>query len=109
MQARGCIFPIVLFVLPAPAQAQWTASPYLHGNFGDVEFRRGGAGGSVGYMGGRLGFELDVDRHHHVFKDKNLESVPNPCRPGVVGSCIDRNTDAWIFMGNILVAPVAAS
>jgi hypothetical protein len=96
---------IVLFVAAAPAQAQWLASPYLHGNFGDVEFRRGGPGGSIGYFGRRLGFEFDVDRHHHFFKDKELESVPNPCIPGVVGPCIDSDTDAWIFMVNSLVAP----
>jgi hypothetical protein len=105
--------PIVLALLAlagmaAPARAQLMATPYLHGNFGDVEFRRGGPGISVGYLGGRLGFELDVDRHHHFFKDAELESVPNACRPGVVGPCIDSDTDAWIFMGTMLVAAAPA-
>ena len=79
------------------------ATPYLHANFGDVEFRRGGAGLSAGWFGRRLGFELDLDRHEHFFKDRELESVPNPCMPGVVGQCIDSDTDAWIFMGNAVV------
>jgi opacity protein-like surface antigen len=82
--------------------------PYLHANVGDVEFRRGGLGLSVGYVGRRLGFEFDVDRHHHFFKDKELESVPKPCMPGAARGCIDSDTEARIFMGNV-VAPIATS
>jgi opacity protein-like surface antigen len=65
---------------------------------------------SVGYLGRRLGFEFDVDRHHHFFKDEELESVPNPCIPGVAPGqgCIDSDTDAWIFMANVM-APMAPS
>lgn len=85
-----------------PAHAQVTASPYLHANFGDVEIRRGGFGGYLGYSGRRFGFELDIDRHHHFYKDKDLESIPNPCVAGVVGPCIDNDTEAWIFMGNVV-------
>jgi opacity protein-like surface antigen len=105
-----CMFlaALVLAWTAAPAQAQWMVTPYLHVNFGDVEFRRGGPGVSVGYVSRRLGLELDVDRHHHFFKDKNLESVPNPCMPGSVMQCIDENTDAWIFMANV-VAPIRTS
>ena len=101
---------IVLTVLDvactaAPAQAQWVATPYLGINLGgDAEFRRGGPGGSVGYFGGRLGFEFDLQRYHHFFKDKNVDLVPNNCAPGVGPPCIDLNTDAWSFMGNV-VAP----
>jgi opacity protein-like surface antigen len=103
---RGILLTVLVVAWTArPTHAQALATPYLHGNFGDVEFRRGGAGVSVGYVGRRLGFELDVDRHQHFFKDKDLESIPNPCIPGVVGPCIDSDTDAWIFMGNV-VAPI---
>jgi hypothetical protein len=111
MRVRGSILLAVLGVAgtAAPAQAQWVATPYLHANFGDVEFRRGGPGVIVGYVGRRLGFELDVDRHHHFFKDKDLESVPNPCIPGVAAAaCIDSDTDAWVLMGNV-VAPITTS
>jgi opacity protein-like surface antigen len=104
MRSGRCMFlaVVVLAWTAAPAQAQWVATPYLHVNFGDVEVRRGGPGVSVGYVGRRLGFEFDVDRHHHFFQDKDLESVPNPCIPGRVGPCIDSNTDAWIFMTNVV-------
>ena len=66
---------------------------------------QGGPGGSVGYFGGWLGFELDVQRYHHFFKDKNVDLVPNNCAPGVGPQCTDLNTDAWSFMGNV-VAPI---
>ena len=109
MRIRCGIVLAVLAVVctAAPAQAQWVVSPYLGINLGgDAEFRRGGPGGSVGYFGGRLGFEFDVQRYHHFFKDKNVELVPNNCAPGVVAiPCIDLNTDAWSFMGNV-VAPI---
>src|SRR5262245_61783221 len=106
MRVQRFILLTVLFVgwRATPAHAQWMVTPYLHGNFGDVEIRRGGWGASLGYIGSRLGFEVDADRHHHFFKDKELQSIPNPCAPGVVGPCIDDNTDAWIFMANV-VAP----
>ena len=87
----------------APAQAQWVVSPYFGGNLaGDAEFRRGGPGVSGGYFGDRLGFEFDLQRYHHFFKDKNVDLVPNNCAPGVPNPCIDLNTDAWSFMGNVV-------
>jgi opacity protein-like surface antigen len=90
----------------APAQAQWVVTPYLGINLaGDAEFRRGGPGVSGGYLGDRLGFEFDVQRYNHFFKDKNVDLVPNNCSPGVASPCIDLNTDAWSFMGNV-VAPI---
>ena len=105
----GSGFLLTMLVMPwtaAPAQAQWVATPYLGINLaGDAEFRRGGPGGSVGYFGGRLGFEFDVQRYHHFFKDKNVDLVPNNCAPGGAPPCIDLNTDAWSFMGNV-VAPI---
>ena len=59
--------------MAAPAYAEWVATPSLGINLaGDAEFRRGGPGGSVGYFGDRLGFELDVQRYHHFFKDAEL-------------------------------------
>jgi hypothetical protein len=95
----------LILLLFAPAHAQAVLTPYLHVNAGDVEIRRGGWGLAGGYLGRRLGFELEVDRHHHFFKDKHLQSVPNPCMPGAVGACIDSDTDAWLFLGD-LVAPL---
>jgi opacity protein-like surface antigen len=100
MRHRRCILPTVLVVAcwTASAQAQVVASPYVGTNFGDTEFRRGGPGIAVGYLGRWLGFELDIDRHHHFFKDEDVAHlVPNPG--------IDLDTDAIGFMGN-LVAPV---
>lgn len=88
------------------AQAQWIVTPYLGVNLaGDAEFRRGGPGGAIGYLGDRLGFEFDVQRYHHFFKDKNVDLIPNNCGvEGVTGPCIDLNTDAWSFMGNVVAA-----
>jgi opacity protein-like surface antigen len=105
----GC-FPGMTFTMLvlATAHAQVVATPYLHANFGEVELRRGGWGLFAGYLGRRLGFELDVDRHHHFFKDAKLESVPNPCMPGAPSPCVDSDTDAWLFLGNV-VAPIPLS
>lgn len=85
-----------------------TATPYLHANIGDVEIRRGGPGLALGYTRGWLGVELDLDRHHHFYKDAVLTSVPNSCVPGVMGPCIDSDTDAWIMTASaIAFAPLA--
>jgi opacity protein-like surface antigen len=89
----------------APARAQWIGTAYFGVNLaGDAEFRRGGVGGAFGYLGDRLGVEFDVERHHHFFKDKNVDLVPNNCVSGGSLACIDLNTRAWRFMGNV-VAP----
>jgi opacity protein-like surface antigen len=101
MSTRLATFTLVLLAA-APAHAEPVVTPYLHVNAGDVELRRGGLGAQVGYRRRWLGVELDVDRHQHFFKDDKLESIPNPCIPGVVGPCIDEDTDAWIFMGNVV-------
>ena len=87
------------------AAAEWVVTPYLGANLaGDAEFRRGGPGVSVGYFGDSVGFEVDVQRYHHFFKDANVNLVPNNCRPGVARDvpCIDLNTDAMGFMGNVV-------
>jgi hypothetical protein len=110
MKAREVILRTALAVasLAAPAPAEWVATPSLGINLaGDAEFRRGGPGGLVGFFGDRLGFELDVQRYHHFFKDENVDLVPNNCTPGRASGapCIDLNTDAWGFMGNV-VAPL---
>jgi hypothetical protein len=87
----------------APAQAQWVVTPYVGINLaGDAEFRRGGLGVSGGHLGDVFGVELDVQRHHHFFKDENVDLVPNNCLPGGVSQCIDLNTDAWSLVGNVV-------
>ena len=110
MRIRGGSFLGLLIVAgtAAPAQAQWEVSPYLGINLaGNVEFRRGGLGASVGYFGNRLGFEFDFERYNHFFKDRDLANlVPNNCGFEPPGQpCSDLNTDAVSFMGNV-VAPV---
>lgn len=85
MRARdGILFSVLVVASTAvPAQAQWVVTPYLGINLaGDAEFRRGGPGVSGGYFGDRLGFEFDLQRYHHFFKDKNVDLVPNNCAPG---------------------------
>jgi opacity protein-like surface antigen len=97
---------VVMASTAAPAQAQWIATTYFGVNLaGDAEFRRSGVGGGFGYLGDRLGVEFDVERHHHFFKDKNVDLVPNNCVAGGSRACIDLNTRAWRFMGNV-VAPL---
>ncbi len=73
-------------------------SPYLQVHLaGDVEAHRGGAGGSVGYYRGILGFEVDAAVHGHFFKDKDVAHVvPDPM--------IDLNTRSIVVTGNV-VAP----
>src|SRR5262249_58408734 len=81
----------------APAQAQWVVTPYLGINLaGDAEFRRGGPGVSAAYFVNRLGFEFDVERYNHFFKDKDVAHlVTNNCGVGPAGElCTDLNTDA---------------
>jgi opacity protein-like surface antigen len=101
MRVRRSILLTVLVVAwtAAPSQAQWVATPYLGINIaGDVEEGKGGVGGSIGYIGGRLGFEFDFERYIHFFKDADVANlVPN--------QGIDLDTDAMTFMGNV-VAPV---
>lgn len=92
----------------APARAQWALTPYLGANVaGDAEFRRGGPGVSLAYPGRRLGFEFDLQRYQHFFKDSEIvpldPAAPPNCRPGVRGACTDINTDAIGFMGNAVV------
>lgn len=103
MRMTNRLIAISLAIIAAPpAHAQPVATPYLHANFGDVEVRRGGLGAYLGYFGRHLGIEIDIDRHNHFFKDKELDSIPNPCVPGRAGTCIDDDTDAWIAMGNMV-------
>lgn len=92
----------------APAHAQWLVTPYVAGNVaGDVERGKGGPGVSVGYAGDRLGFELDVLRYQHFFKDAEVvpldPSAPPNCQPGVGGPCRDINTDAIGIMGHVVL------
>lgn len=71
---RGRLLFTVLLVgcTATPAMGQWMATGYLGTNFGGVEKGKGGIGGSVGYVPGRLGFELDLERHWHFFKDADI-------------------------------------
>jgi hypothetical protein len=109
MRVRGAILltALALSSTATPARAVWVVTPYFGINLaGDAEFRRGGPGGSVGYFRDRLGFEFDFQRYQHFFKDANVDFVPNNCRPGLPPGtpCVDLNTDAMGFMGNV-VAP----
>jgi hypothetical protein len=74
----------------APAQAQWMATPYLGVNFaGDVEKRKGGPGGSIGYFADLLGFEFDFQLFKHFFKDADVaDLVPN-------GVDLDTDANTW--------------
>ena len=61
----------------------------------------------MGYFGTDLGFELDFQRYRHFFKDSEISpldpAAPPNCRPGISGPCTDINTDAFGFMGNVVV------
>ena len=107
MGVRGFVLLAALAAFMAtPASAEWAVTPYLGINLaGDAEFRRGGPGGSIGYFGDRLGVELDFMRYNHFFKDEKVELVPNNCRPSQPPGtqCVDLNTDATGFMGNVVV------
>ena len=106
---RGALLTIAVVAwTAAPAEAQWVVTPYLGINLaGDVEFRRGGPGVSVKYFGAWLGFEFDVERYNHFFKDSDVgKLVPSNCGIAPAGDpCNDLNTDAMSFMGNV-VAPI---
>jgi opacity protein-like surface antigen len=95
---------------PAPAHAQWVITPYLGANIaGDVELAKGGLGISVGYFVGPLGFEFDLQRYQHFFKDSRVFPLDPTAPPNCTGAqrdrqpCTDIDTDAIGFMGNIVV------
>jgi opacity protein-like surface antigen len=101
MRVGPCSLLIVFFVMgtAAPAGAQWVVTPYLGINVGgDVETGKGGPGVSVGFFGGGLGFEFDLQRFQHFFKDQDVADI-------VSDSGADLDTDAISFMGNV-VAPI---
>lgn len=110
---RCVLLAVSVIACPAtPAHAQWMVTPYLGANVaGDVELGKGGPGGSVTYSGGPVGFEFDVMRYQHFFKDSEVfpldPSAPPNCTPalGPGVPCRDINTDAIGFMGNV-VAPI---
>ena len=113
MRLRCCVLLTVSVVAEtaAPAQAQWMIAPYLGVNVsGDVEQGKGGAGGSAGYLGGRFGFEFDVMRYQHFFKDSEVfpldPAAPPNCTPSAGEArspCTDIDTDAVGFMGNVVL------
>jgi opacity protein-like surface antigen len=106
---HGILLTVAAIALTAaPAQAQWVVTPYLGINLaGDAEFRRGGPGVSVAHFDGLLGFEFDVERYNHFYKDKNVTGlVENNCGVGSASmACTDLNTDAIGYMGNV-VTPI---
>jgi hypothetical protein len=89
MRVRRGILTVLLVAWTAtPAYAQWVVTPYLGVNVaGDVEFRRGGPGASVGYLGSGLGFEFQ--RYQHFFKDSEISprdpAAPPNCTPSLSG------------------------
>jgi hypothetical protein len=98
---------VVAWTAPA-AHAQWQVTPSLAVNVaGDVEHGKGGPGVSAGYVGDRLGFEIELQRYQHFFKDAEVvpldPSAPPNCRPGIGGPCVDINTDAIGVMGNVVL------
>jgi opacity protein-like surface antigen len=105
MRFRHCMAASVVVVVAgaaAPARAQLVATPYIDTNVaGDVQTGRGGLGASLGYyFRGLFGFELDVERHPHFFRDEDVAHL--------VPAGVDLDTHATLFMGN-LVAPVVLS
>jgi opacity protein-like surface antigen len=107
MRIRTTRFTLLAVVwIAAPAQAEWVITPQVAGNLaGNVEFRRGGPGLSVGYLGERIGFEVEVQRYQHFFKDEDVALlIPDNC--GIVPTgepCTDANTRAMGFMGSLVV------
>jgi opacity protein-like surface antigen len=91
------VFFIVL--TGAPADAQWVVTPYLGINIaGEVETGKGGPGVSVDFFSGGLGFEFDLQRSQHFFKDQDVADLAPDSRADV-------DTDAISFMGSV-VAPI---
>ena len=91
---------LVLFLINGILVTNVFSQPIVSGTLGiniagDLEFRRGGYGLSVGYLTKKIGFELEIMRHQHFFKDSDMLSYikdPN----------IDMNTDAILYTLNIL-------
>src|SRR5262245_6212822 len=95
----GCgvlLAALVVAATAAPVEAHWVATPYVGMNVGDVENGKGGIGISAGYIGDLVGFELELERHWHFFKDGEVvHLVPDPR--------IDLDTRATSLMGNVIV------
>ena len=111
---RRCILVTVLAAAwtAAPAHAQWVITPHLGANVaGGVELAKGGPGVSVGYFGGPLGLEFDLQRYQHFFKDSRVYPLDSTAPPNCTGTegdlgrqpCTDIDPDAIGFMGNIVV------
>ena len=97
MKLRAATLFVPLLVATS-AQAQVVATPYFDSNVaGDVEIGRAGVGASLGYYWRRLGFELDLERHPHFFKDEDVAGL-------VPAQGIDLNTNATLLFANA-VAP----
>jgi opacity protein-like surface antigen len=113
MSLQRCILLPTLIVAwgAAPAPAQWVITPYLGVNVsGDVEQGKGGPGASVDYLGGRFGFAFDFQRYQHFFKDSDISPLDSAATPNcteavteAAARCLDIDTDAMSFMGNMMV------
>ena len=92
------VLALAVLVSAAPARAEIVATGYLDNNVaGDVQGGRPGAGASVGYYWrGRIGFELDAERHGHFFRDQDVADL--------APSGVDINTGAALASANV-VAP----
>ena len=111
--ARPCAIAVAVmaWLAPAaPAHAQWEITTRLGMNVsGDVEHGKGGLGGSVGYRGRRLGFEIDLQRYQHFFKDAEVFPLDPTAPPNCVASsdpsrrCTDIDTDALSVLANVVV------
>ncbi len=68
---------------------------------GNLEFRRGGPGLSIGYMFNKVGIEVEYMRYHHFYKDAEinkifkLNSSPN--------QRADINTDAQVIATSLII------
>jgi hypothetical protein len=92
----------ILLLSSSSTFAQVIITPKLGINLlGDLEFRRGGPGLSVGYLFKKIGVEVEYMRYHHFYKDSeinmifNLNSNPN--------QRADINTDAQVVATSLII------
>ena len=90
---------LVLLLLVMLKSINSFGQPMVSGNLGinvagDLEFRRGGYGLSLGYLKNNFLLELEVMRHQHFFKDSDMvRYIKDPN--------IDMNTDAILYTFNL--------
>ena len=90
---------IFLFLVITLLSTNSFGQPMVSGNLGiniagDLEFRRGGYGLSLGYLKNNFLLEVEVMRHQHFFKDSDIiKYIKDPH--------IDMNTDAILYTFNL--------